>query len=112
MPWSALEIERFETYRDRLFEVASKSAWSEPAVSVVQIEALAELLVDRDRAGPADMRTCLECAHYSSWAYCPLARAGKVPDLSRRFEPITDRLHRCAGFSPRWPDLLGEPGPH
>jgi len=105
MPWSDREIERFEAYRDRLLKVAGKDVWSEPVVMLSDIEELAEMLVERDRTGPSDMHICLECAHYSHWAYCPLARAGKIPDLSRRFEPITDRLHRCPAFKTLWADL-------
>jgi hypothetical protein len=60
-------------------------------------EALADKLADRDHDRD-DRRVCAECANYAEDRSCLPARQGRMPNTSRRFEPVPDLLQRCSQF--------------
>ena len=60
-------------------------------------EALADKLADRDHERD-DRRVCAECSNYAQDGSCLPARQGRMPNTSRRFEPVPDVLQRCAFF--------------
>lgn len=60
-------------------------------------ERWAERLTWRDAEGD-DRRLCIECAHLRQDRSCFAAAQGWVPGASRRLQPVTDVLARCACF--------------
>ncbi len=74
-------IQRFERY----------------GLSEAAAEKLADRLADRDYERD-DRRVCLECSNYAEDRSCLPARQGRMPNTSRRFEPVHDLLQRCAFF--------------
>lgn len=66
-------------------------------LSEAAAEKLADRLADRDYERD-DRRVCLECSNYAQDGSCLPARQGRMPNTSRRFEPVPDLLQRCSQF--------------
>ncbi len=88
LPWGDKEISRF-LYRAGLFQ---RRGWLES-----KAEFMADRLALRDQERD-DRRICLECQHIQRSGGCFIAAQGRMPNASKRMQPVTDLLQRCESF--------------